>query len=86
VRIIRGNVIIPSQIIYIDIPSGVSRQRAISAGIDGVGLLQRDDFNGGYKGYFEKIGIMCPGLVIFIDGTKGVAELTDEIGSLIVGN
>jgi thymidylate kinase len=81
----RDEIIIPEQVVYMDVPAEVSRKRATEGNIPIAPFLLTDEFNSGFRDFFVALKEKAPDLIDIVDATKEPEEINLEVSNLVSG-
>lgn len=79
----RDEIIIPEQVIYMDVPAEVSRRRAEEGGILIAEFLLTNEFNEGFKDFFMELKEKEPEMVVVVRATKDRQSIGKEVSDLV---
>jgi len=79
----RDEIIIPEQVVYMDVPAEVSRERADEGNIPIAPFLLTKEFNDGFRDFFLALKDKAPDLIDIVDATKEPEEINLEVSNLV---
>lgn len=79
----QNELMIPDQVLYIDVPVEESRRRAAAAGMGTPDFLFSPEFSSGFKDAFKEFSSKHPGRFTFVNGCQSQEELIKEVLLLI---
>lgn len=79
----KDKIIMPEQVVYMDIPAEISRSRAREGQIRIADFLLTDGFNGGFRDFFMALKEKAPELVCIVDATGEQSAMQEFVLGLV---